>query len=294
MRRLEVTFAGYWYTALTIGLGVVALVSGNNVLYLIESLLLCGMIFSGVLSERSVAALEVEVQRVHALAGTQTHDVIRVRNRSKFSLFCIEVGEWRESGFACSAFIPRIEARAEIRILSKMEFHQRGIHRWEGLAIATSYPFGLARKVRILGGPGERLIWPEKTQANTPMLAAGEGASGRSGQEFSEGEVRPYTYEDDCRNIVWTLSEKGTGPMVRNRKSKQAQARVVLDLRTEPGADFENEVIRVAQNFHRQQDDQGSLIVIDHSGSRTFQGRVAALNQLAIVRAHSNSQKKCA
>ncbi|MFL5814796.1 MAG: DUF58 domain-containing protein [Bdellovibrionia bacterium] len=298
MRRLEVTFAGYWYTALTIGLGVVALMSANNVLYLIESLLLSGMIFSGVLSERSVAALEIEFRRSPAHAGAAHYDVVRVKNRSRFTLFCVEIGEWRDEGFFCSAYLPRIEPRAELLVSSKMEFRHRGIHRWQGVAVATSYPFGLARKVRILGGPGERLIWPEKCSSQSSRTASGDqGAGGRAGQEFSEGEVRAYTYEDDCRSIVWTLSEKGIGPMVRTRKSKQAQARVVLDLRTEPGQEFESAVMRTAQTFYgsqgRQavqdvsQDAESSLIIVDDKGSRVFQGKVSALNQLAVVQANA-------
>jgi uncharacterized protein (DUF58 family) len=305
MRRLEVTFAGYWYTALTIALGVVALMSANNVLYLIESLLLSGMIFSGVLSERSVAALEIEFRRSPAQAGSAHYDTVRVKNRSRFTLFCVEIGEWREDGFFCSAYLPRIEPRAELLVSSRMEFRQRGVHRWQGIAVATSYPFGLARKVRILGGPGERLIWPERALSHAIHTASGEqGARGRVGQEFSEGEVRAYTYEDDCRSIVWTLSEKGMGPMVRTRKSKQAHSRVVLDLRAEPGQEFEAAVVRAAQPFYRShyssggrqavqdaaQDLESSLIIVDDTGNRVFQGKVPALNQLAIVQAKSSSR----
>jgi uncharacterized protein (DUF58 family) len=297
MRRLEVTFAGYWYTSLTIGLGVVALMTANNVLYLIESLLLSGMIFSGVLSERSISALEVEFRRTSAHAGSVTHDVIRVKNRSKYNLFCIEIGEWSENGFVGSAYVSRIKPRGELLVDSKMEFPRRGVHRWEGIAIATSYPFGLARKVRVLKAPGERMIWPEKTPSQSNIQASGDqGSAGRVGQEFSEGEVRAYTYEDDCRNIVWTLSEKGMGPMVRTRKSKQAQSRVVLDLRAEPGPEFEAAVVRAAQAFYGRQgngshDIEGSLIVMDETGNRVFQGKIPSLNYLAIAQAKAPAPK---
>ncbi len=301
MRKLEVTFAGYWFTVLTIALGVVALMTGNNVLYLIESLLLSSMVFSGVLSEKSVSALEIEFRRTYAIARTVTHDVVRVKNKSKFPLFCVEVGEWRDDGFVCTAFIPRIEPLSEIYVDSKMEFVHRGKHHWAGLAIATSYPFGLARKIRVLNGSGERLIWPERSSGKLNVQSAGEqGAAGRVGQDFSEGEVRAYTYEDDCRNIVWTLSEKGIGHMVRTQKSKQAQPRIVLDLRVEAGPVFEAAVVQAAQAFHsiydhidqyRELDSEGSLIVIDDTGSRAFQGKVSALNYLAIVQPKATLKK---
>jgi uncharacterized protein (DUF58 family) len=290
MRRLEVTFAGYWYTALTIGLGVVALLSGNNVLYLIESLLLSGMIFSGVLSERSISALEIEIRRTEACARSPTQDSIRVRNRRRFSVFCVEVGEWRKGRFVCAAFIPRIAAHSDQLVTSKIQFSERGVHRWEGIAIATSFPFGLARKVRVICTPGERLVWPEKTGARALSHSTGEGSiSVRTGQEYSEGEVRTYTYEDDCRDIVWTLSEKGAGPLVRTRKSRQAAPRVVLDLRVEPGPEFESSVVKAAQFFHHQQEGEGSLILVDQTGSRVFRGKIPSLNQLAVVQPSSSA-----
>jgi uncharacterized protein (DUF58 family) len=286
MRRLEVTFAGYWYTALTIGLGVVALISGNNVLYLIESLLLSGMIFSGVLSERTVSSVEFELRKGEAVAKAVVQDVIWLRNRSKWTLFCVEIGEWREEGFVCAVFIPRIKPMSEIQVRSKLEYSQRGIHRWNGLAVATSYPFGLARKIRVLSKPGERLVWPEDSSSKSRSSGdIVQGIGVKVGHEYSEGEVRAYTYEDDCRDIIWTLSEKGMGPLVRPRKSGQINLRAVLDLRTEPGPEFETAVLQAAQVFYRQADSEGSLIVIDEGGSRSFQGKVSSLNFLAIVNA---------
>ena len=118
--------------------------------------------------------------------------------------------------FVPAAYIPRIAARGEVVVISKVQYSERGVCRWQGLIVATSYPFGLAKKLKIIPGVGERLIWPENCEGAKKTYAAGDRGSGiHTGQEFAEGEVRAYTYEDDCRNIVWNLSEKGMGPMVR-------------------------------------------------------------------------------
>jgi hypothetical protein len=78
MRRLYVTKAGYWYIFLTIAIGVVALTTANNVFYLMECLLLGGMILSGVVSERTISSVDVTWIRKQATAGVTVRDVLLV------------------------------------------------------------------------------------------------------------------------------------------------------------------------------------------------------------------------
>jgi uncharacterized protein (DUF58 family) len=289
-RRLEVTYAGYWYTALTIGIGVVALLSGNNVLYLIESLLLSGMIFSGVLSERAISAVNVEILRSPVIAGEPARDRVRITNRRRFPVFCIEVGEWRGRRFERVAFAARIGPRSSVLLPSSAIIADRGLHRWERVAVATRYPFAFARKIRFVEGPGERLVWPGREGgASADRSASSHAAGSRGGDDFAEGEVRPLTPDDDYKGVVWTLSAKGGDTYVRTRKSEQKSPEVRIDLRAAPGVEFEQNVRIAAQPFHRQSNGDGSgsglLIVLDHDGRRVVRGRFQILNWLALTKA---------
>lgn len=291
MRRLEVTFAGYWYTALTIGLGVAALLSANNVLYLIESLLLSGMIFSGVLSERSVSAVEVQVSRKGASAGTPVGDIIKIRNKRNYPLFCVEIGEWVDGEFLIHGFLPRISAKETLSITSKVVYPQRGVHQWEGIAVGTSYPFGLAKKIRILDLPGSRTIWPKRLDHGKTSQSTVEQNGARQGAEFAEGEIRPYAYEDDCRLIVWPQSIKGLGPMIRPKSGAKIEPRVVLKIAElnalEPAA-LEMRISMASAPFYRLDESSdfqhGVLTLILQDGTKTtFHGKIASLNQLATL-----------
>lgn len=291
MRRLEVTFAGYWYTALTIGLGVAALLSANNVLYLIESLLLSGMIFSGILSERSVSAIEIHFQRKHASAGSPINDIIKVRNRKRFPLFCIEVGEWVGGEFIIHGFIPKIAGNETFSLRSKVIYPDRGIHSWDGIAVGTSYPFGLAKKIRIKNEPGVRTVWPKQLGSSRAINSSIQQHGLRQGSEMAEGEIRPYAYEDDCRLIVWPQSIKGMGPMVRPKSSARIEPRVTLYVREilqmEKSVQ-EQKISSASGPFHTlsESNDQqnGVLTLVMTDGARsTFHGKVAALNQLAVL-----------
>ena len=289
-RKLEVTIPGRWYIALTIALGVVALTSGNNVLYLIESLLLSGLILSGVLSERTIAGVDCSIRRIPATAGSPAEDQITLTNTRNAPLFCVEVGEWREKEFFPIAYIPLIPARRSARVVSHRIYETRGTHAWQGLGIATSYPFGFARKVRFLDEPGERLVWPKRADRSKGLDAAESAKSGMQfGQDIADGEVRPFTQDDDCRMIIWTLSSKGTGPQVRVRRSDRSEPQVTLDLRGLPGPDFEKKVMAAAQPFHEQQEasETGTLVLIGYGGKKRITGKIAALNRLAMVQAES-------
>ena len=66
-RKLRLTITGRWFVALTILLGVAAIMVGNNVFYLLESFLLGAMILSGVLSEITIATGRTHQIRVHCL-----------------------------------------------------------------------------------------------------------------------------------------------------------------------------------------------------------------------------------
>lgn len=289
LRKLEVTIPGRWYLALTIALGVVALISANNVLYLIESLLLSGLIFSGILSERTLSAVRVDIQRLPASARGSSPDRIRIHNLKKFPVFCLEIGEWRKGEFTPLAYVPRLGPQSQVTLPSRQIFESRGLHRWEGFAIATSYPFGFARKLKLVPSGGERIIWPPRLPSQRGKLHQALNPTDRStqwqGQDHSEGEIRDYTPDDDYRQILWTLSAKGTDPVVRTQSAREKNPEVQLDLRADPGESFERRVVQAAHHFYASDEaaQTGTLILLEEAGRKRIQGKHRALNELAQV-----------
>jgi uncharacterized protein (DUF58 family) len=287
-RRLEVTASGRWYLGLTIALGVLALVTGNNVFFLIESLLLSGLIFSGILSERTVAAVHLIFRRGRAIAGQVTGDEIILQNKKNFPLFCIEIGEWVEGKFISFAFIPRLGAHQSLVVESRQVLKERGHHVWDGVCVGTSYPFGFARKIRIIWNEGKRIVWPaRKTIGNKTSTDKIPQTSNRAGSEQSEGEVRVFNQDDDARLIVWTLSARGNELLVRQSRSNAESPHIKLDLtQALDPTELEKKVIQAAQPFHLEQDHsfEGTLVLIDGKSKTTVHGKDRALDQLALIR----------
>ena len=290
IRRLEVTRSGKWYIALTIALGVTALASGNNAIYLMESLLLAGLILSGLQSEKQVSSVKIEFLRVQAKAGEPTTDWVIVQNEEKNALFCLEVGEWNDGEFISLAFFPRIRGNETVRTQSKQEIRKRGTHRWDGFAIATSFPFGFARKIKVVRRPGERIVWP------TPLPAKRDSGDHRTGQrgnrnseiEVVDGEIRKYDWNDDARMIVANQSFRGLGPMVRNRRPILKEPEVVLDVRQLPGDAFELEIRRASTLFYKSEN--ADLVILQGKGRRKIIGKQAALTALALIEPETKSE----
>jgi uncharacterized protein (DUF58 family) len=58
-RRLTFTRLGRWYCGLSVGIGLAAINTGNNLLFLVVGVLLAGIVVSGVVSENAVKGTEV-------------------------------------------------------------------------------------------------------------------------------------------------------------------------------------------------------------------------------------------
>src|SRR3954468_18900472 len=83
-RTIRPTREGWWCLAVTVGLGITAMNTGNNLLYLLESMVLALIVVSGVLSEQSVRGVRVTMRLPDEIyAGTPCTIVARVRNTKR-------------------------------------------------------------------------------------------------------------------------------------------------------------------------------------------------------------------
>src|SRR5207247_7079436 len=94
-RSLAFTRMGRWYIALTIGIGLAATNTGNNLLFLVLGLLLASIIVSGILSEQTLRGVHVERRLpAVAIAGQPALIGLRARNGKKRGpSFSLEIRE---------------------------------------------------------------------------------------------------------------------------------------------------------------------------------------------------------
>lgn len=300
-RQLLVTVPGRWYLGLTIALGVVAIGAANNVLYLIESFLLGGLVLSGVISEKSISKIQIKKIARKAIAGQVVSDEYEVKNGGWLPVYCLEIGEWKKGHFESHAFVPFIGSKKKVRFRSQQCLKDRGRYHWEGLACATQFPFGFARKVRWIEKKGDRVVWP-KVSVDQASMSLSEQEAKMSNQQsklqkrmgsgsFSDGEIRSLLPGDDYRKVVWTVSAHREDPLVRVRKGEDSVREAIIDLRTPPGPEFEKLISRSAAIYYeglRNPDGtygMSSLTLISSQGKKKYNGDQKCLEALALAKA---------
>jgi hypothetical protein len=240
-----------WYLALTVALGVAALVSGNNVLLLLECLLLGGVILSGILSEWTVARVSVHWHPGHAYANEPCRDRFEIESKSPIPLFFIDIGMWRnnlngknQSGipneFQQHGTVVYLPPRGKTTIYSDYVYPQRGVHNVDNIAVATAYPFGLAKKYRLFNTSKtsikSRLIWPSRRSGysnNSPTIPRRTQAKkpiSMMSQHNPSDVLREWHVEADHRQYAWLKTDIHGNPAVRLPENENQSFILIIDL----------------------------------------------------------------
>jgi uncharacterized protein (DUF58 family) len=276
-RRLTFTRLGRWYMGLTLGIGLAAINTGNNLLFLILGLLLASIVVSGILSEQSLRGVRLERRLPSvvtcgqpALIGLLAHnDKLRVPS---FSLTLRERGG-EVSGHGFLLLLPAGQA-AEVAY--PFVPARRGAHRFEQLEVATRAPFGLFEKSRPLEARDELVVFPREVPA--PLLKAqalareGDRPEDRAGLGLEVHALRDHRSGEDARTIHWRSSARA-GRLIGVDREQERRKRVcvVLDQRALRGEPLERAVENAAALVSRELDG-GAEVSLAVAGQRLAAG----------------------
>jgi len=239
-RTIRPTRDGWWCLLVAVGLGVAAINTGNNLLYLLVSALLALIVVSGILSEQSMRGLHLSgIVPDEIYAGQPALLGARVANRKRWLTsysVTVELLAPEARGLESTSrfiYFRRIEAGTERLAGWEETLPQRGRHRLVGVRLTTRFPFGLFVKAARPALGDEVLVFP----AVRPMSAAalrrlgerGEAAARRRGRGSDLYNLRAYRSGDDPRFIHWRSSAKTEALMVRELEADTTQnTRLVL------------------------------------------------------------------
>ena len=169
---------GWWCLFVAMGLGVAAINTGNNLLYLLVSLLLGLIIMSGVLSEQSmrgVALTAVEPEELYA--GRSALFGATIANRKRWlTSYSITIELLSPGATPRFLYLPRLEAGAERLVTWEDTLSRRGRHRLAGVRITTRFPFGLFLKAGRPMLASEVVVYPAVPPVAPEMLRQLGGA----------------------------------------------------------------------------------------------------------------------
>ena len=157
-RHLRFTREGWYYFFFTLGVGIAALNTGNNLLFLVLGLQLSAIVISGVLSESSLRSLQIERLLPHdPAAGDGFAVTYVVHNRKRrWPSFALELAEKDGPLAGRRASALYVGPGESVTAVLETKLERRGRLALGSVVISTRFPFGFLEMARA-GAPGRAL-----------------------------------------------------------------------------------------------------------------------------------------
>jgi uncharacterized protein (DUF58 family) len=243
-RTIWPTRDGWWCLFVVVGLGVAAINTGNNLLYLLVSLLLSIIVISGVLSEQTMRGLRVvgaEPEEIYAGRPALFGSTL-VNQKSWLTSYSITLtllgpksktnAKSAEDGVQF-LYVPKLEAGSDRLVTWEQTMPQRGRHRPLGIRLTTRFPFGLFVKAGQAILTDEVTVFPAVHPISSDTLrelgASGDAPTRRRGRGNDLYNLRAYRAGDDPRLIHWRSSAKTESLTIRELEAETTEdTRIVL------------------------------------------------------------------
>ena len=237
LRGVRLTRDGWWFCTVVAGIAVVALNTGNNLLYLLLAMLLSLVVASFVMAEVSLRGVVPRRQpppRVHATHPFLMGIVLR-NDKRRFPSFSVEVEDLCDDQVVDKrCYFLKIPSGRTQQTSYRHTLARRGRYVFTAFRISTKFPFALFRASRYVEHRSEVVVYPALLplqhwpQALT--VAAGELAMGRLGRRGNFHALRDYRTGDDVRDIHWRSSARRQRLMVREHEVEAVQqVTLILD-----------------------------------------------------------------
>ena len=271
--------------------GTAALVSANNLLFLIVAAMLATLLISGLVSRLMLAGLELElVLPEHIAAKRPTTAGLRLRNNKRlipsFSIHLRAAGSnpITEQALYFAVLPGRTTTEGAVTAF----FPRRGAHKDNLFLLVTRFPFGFLEKVARLPLRKETVVYPclDPQPGFEKLLQGilGEIAQNRRGAGADLYRIRPYIATENARHVDWKTSAHTGSLQVREFASEElGPVEIMLDRAGHPPeAWFENAVACCAYLVW-ELTDQHRPVTLRSQGFEARDDRYAMLRFLALT-----------
>lgn len=314
---IEVTGGGGLFLVILLVVGFAAWNTGNNLLFMIFSLLCSTLFVGGVAARASLRDLIVSARFPdHIFAGEAAPVIVTLRNAKRvlpsFSILVqargpnVSASESRRRSrarrfvkrpLAYFTYVPH-RAAAEQRV--EQVFSERGQVLITGFELSTRFPFGFFKFRRRLRARNVQLVVypkPEPIGDELHLLPtyAGRMASVRRGVGQDLFSLRDYQPQDDLRHIDWKATARSRNLTVREFTAEdERRITIVLDTRDSPElnqadflARFEAGIVQTASLLKHFIDEHAEVRLVLGADRGLYGGGVShlyhCLRRLAVV-----------
>ena len=282
-RGFRLTREGKIFLAVCLGVGLAAVNTGNNLLYLVLGLMLSLLLVSGTLSDLVLWRIGVSRHLPRQLfAGVPMAVEIELRNRKRrLPSYALEVEDRTEGEVDAvrRCFFLKVSGEATQRAAYPRTPPGRGVLHFEEVVVTSRHPFGLIEKRRYLECAQDAVVYPALVPVSLEaVVGAGAGRDevvDAPGRGTDVRGLRDYREGDEARSIHWRRSAALDRFVVRER-SREGRGRLALRLdqmRPADGGDpweagFERRISRAA-SLVRAALDAGFAVEVVVRGARS-------------------------
>ncbi len=253
----KITREGMIYFGVTVLLGLSAVNTGNNLLFIILAAMLASIIISGVASRIALTGLTVMVEFPERIfAGQPALAMLTLTNHKRWlPSFSVNVSPNKQSPRVIHfdrAYFPFLGPSASEKRKLEIRFDRRGRYEQSALRISTRFPFGFILKSMDVPQEKEIIVFPTigslENEFEILPLISGEFESYSKGRGMDLYALRDYAVTDSARMIHWKASAHA-GNLKVKEYSREDERRLVLvfdymtdEIRPQDDACFERAV----------------------------------------------------
>jgi uncharacterized protein (DUF58 family) len=230
--RYKITRGGLLFTFAIALVAIGAVISANNLLFLIVAAMMATLLVSGLVSRLCLAELNLDfLVPEHVPAGRTVPGRLYVRNHKWFiPSFSLRVEAIRDRGspvLRSGVYFPLIPSGTTLEETVEVRFPKRGRYEKNSFAFSTSFPFGFLEKTARVTLRRETIIYPsiDPQPGFDDLLAgiAGEIETHYRGLGRDFYRIRPYEAFESARHVDWKASARVGSLQVREFAREQEQ-----------------------------------------------------------------------
>ncbi|MBZ5551978.1 MAG: DUF58 domain-containing protein [Acidobacteriia bacterium] len=239
----KVSREGWIYFGVTVLIGLSAVNTGNNLLFIVLSTMLGSIVISGVASRVALRGLQFSADLPERLFARQASlATVTLANRKRWlPSFSISVEPALQMG-PCIAFeriyFPFLPPSFSQKRRMELVFSRRGKYSQSRVRISTRFPFGFITKWVELPQPREVIVFPSIEPVDSfyeilPLIS-GEFESYLKGRGMDLYAVRDYSATDSARTIHWKATARAESLKVKEfAREDERRLMLIFDAKTD-------------------------------------------------------------
>jgi uncharacterized protein (DUF58 family) len=203
---------------LLLSTGVLAFSTGQNVFFLLFSLIASSILLSSVVNRLMLAGLRLELELPeHVCAGQPVEVTLTLRNTKEWvTSFALDL----QTGQGLRFSLPALEPLGRMSFRFAVVFPRRGYPAPEVIDLSTRFPFGFSKRITRVHVLASRPLYPSiSPQQGFPAIVSGlrqSLASERASGSHDFSHLRDYQPGDSLKHVAWAASARRDALLVKS------------------------------------------------------------------------------